>query len=59
MTDGISIPSAELFHPAAGTFTATGSPSVPRQYFTATPLPNRKVLIAGGNMSFTNAELYE
>jgi hypothetical protein len=62
MTDGFSVPSAELYDPTTGTFTAIGSPTVARQYFTATLLPNGKVLIAGGNMgniSLTNAELYE
>ena len=59
---GINIATAELYDPAAGTFTATNSMSVPRSEHTATLLRNGKVLIAGGNASVTtsnvSAELY-
>jgi hypothetical protein len=55
---GKNLQSAELYDPAAGTFTATGSMSVARQYPTATLLPNSSmVLIAGGGTA--SAELFD
>jgi hypothetical protein len=54
---------AEIFDPAAGTFTATGGLNQLRDGATATPLANGKVLIAGGKDSggalLSSAELYD
>jgi len=57
-------PSAELYDPAAGTFTATASLTVARKYYSATPLLDGRVLIVGGNdiltgESLASAEIYQ
>ena len=55
--------SAELYDPATGTFTATGSMTIARSGATATLLNNGNVLVAGGvdatNTPLASAELYE
>ena len=53
--------SAELYDPATGTWTETGSLANARQSHTATLLPNGKVLVAGGynGTSLSSAELYD
>jgi hypothetical protein len=54
--------SAELYDPASGTWTATGSLGSARRGSTATLLPNGKVLVAGGDDGTTvlsSAELYD
>lgn len=54
---------AELFDPATGKRTETGSMNVAREYHTATLLPNGKVLVAAGsdfkNNALSSAELYD
>ena len=54
--------SAELYDPASGTWTATGSLGTARYGHTATLLPNGKVLVAGGCVDgsvLASAELYD
>ena len=55
--------SAELFDPTSGTWTATGSMSLPRTSHTATLLQTGQVLIAGGEATAGNpgasTELYD
>jgi hypothetical protein len=61
--NGSSLASAELYDPASGTFTPTGSLNTARVFDTATLLNNGMVLIAGGysfssSSSLASAELY-
>jgi hypothetical protein len=56
--------SAEIFDPATGRWTPTGSMGQPRETHTATLLPNGNVLVAGGISYFggifpTSAEVYD
>ena len=61
--DGPSTANAELYDPAIGTFSYTGSMNTARIYHTATLLNNGMVLLAGGEDSYGNAlssaELYD
>jgi hypothetical protein len=63
-SSGIYAPlaSAEMYNPATGKWTLTGSMSVGRTSFTATLLQNGEVLVAGGTGytadCFASAELY-
>jgi hypothetical protein len=54
---------AELYDPATGTFSVTGSMTHPRNDHTAALLPSGEVLIAGGDMNSSDedrtAELYD
>src|SRR5262249_48475009 len=50
--DGPIIRSAEIYDPATGRWTTTGSLSEVRAYHTATLLPNGNVLVAGGCCTF-------
>ncbi len=59
---GSILSSAELYDPATGTWTATGSLNTARVRHTAMLLPNGKVLVAGGpddSGDLTSAELYD
>ena len=59
---GTVLASAELYDPATGRFTATGSMSTPRAWATATLLTDGRVLIAGGvtnGGTLASAELYD
>ena len=55
--------SAELYDPATGSWSATGSPAILHYHHTATLLPNGRVLVVGGDgengNGLASAELYD
>jgi hypothetical protein len=57
------LPSAELYDPATGTFTLTGSLATARAGHSAILLPDGKAFIAGGgdfiNATYSSAEVYD
>jgi hypothetical protein len=61
--DGNVLKSAEVFDPTTGAFTSAAPMNTPRMGFTATPLDNGKVLVAGGLDNsgdiLDSAELYD
>ncbi|MCA1815693.1 MAG: hypothetical protein LC746_04670, partial [Acidobacteria bacterium] len=67
LTFSTAVNSAELYDPATGTWSLTGSLNTSRTYQTATLLQNGKVLVAGGYSTCSNsscpalnsAELYD
>ena len=57
-----TLSSAELYDPATGSWSSTGSLATARYFHTATLLPSGKVLVAGGLNSggvLSSAELYD
>jgi hypothetical protein len=54
--------SAEIFDPRTGTFSPTGSMTVPRDSAASAPLPDGRVLVAGGNNAggaLKSAEIFD
>ena len=61
-SSGDQLASAELYDPATGTWTFTGTLNTARAIHTATLLPDGRVLVAGGfndNIHLASAELYD
>ncbi|WP_233261808.1 kelch repeat-containing protein [Vitiosangium sp. GDMCC 1.1324] len=56
--NGMPLATAEVYDPATGTWSPTGSMASPRDFHTAALLPNGKVLVMGGS-SAPVAELYD
>lgn len=59
---GNTLQSAEIYDVTTGSFSAAAVPTAARFQHTATPLPDGKVLIAGGrngNVTLASAELYD
>jgi hypothetical protein len=58
-----AVASAELYDPATGLWSATGSMTIARSFHTATLLPNGLVLVSGGigsdGLTVATAELYD
>ncbi|MEP6809574.1 MAG: kelch repeat-containing protein, partial [Chthoniobacterales bacterium] len=61
-TNPLQLPSAELYDPATGSWSMTGSLTTARSRHTVTLLPSGKVLVAGGRDSsgrLAGAEIYD
>ncbi len=56
-----TLASAEAYDPSVDTWTAVGSLTTPRDFFTATLLPSGKVLVAGGyaGSAIAGAEVFD
>jgi hypothetical protein len=56
---GPILASAELYNPATGSFTATGTMAMSHEFHAATLLSTGRVLISGGDLVGSGAELYD